>query len=115
MLKFKQKFTMILKLILLIFLYISIFYAVWALKNPKTSDIIDIEVYHDGKEDRSLALLSEENGKKNVLLNSILLKGKTKDTIQFKKDDNHPVKLFLITEKDSALIFDNTKEVKENE
>lgn len=112
----KKSIKPILMALTLLFLYGAIVYQVYALRHPLPSNIVDIEVTHDGKTDKQLILLAEKEDKsREQLANVILLKGRNKDTIQFRKDPNNRVKLFLVTDKDSTLIFDNTKGGKDYE
>lgn len=112
----KKKASTIIMAAVLLFLYSGITYQVYKLRHPLPSNIIDIEINHSGNKNQNIILLAEkEDGKREPLANAILLKGQKKNTIQFKNDPENRVKLYLVTDKDSTLIFDNTKGGKDYE
>lgn len=106
----KRRAKPILLGLVLLFLYSGLGYQFYRLRNPKPDNIIDIEIIHDGKENRNILLLAEKEDKtREPLVKALLMKGATKEVIPFKRDPKNPIKLYLITDTDSRLIFDNTK------
>ena len=106
----KKYLKPIILLACLIFLYIGIIYCIYCLAHPTPSNIVDVEISHDARTDHNIVLLAEyPNGKREILASSLLLKNKVNSLIQFKKPSNQPMKIYLVTDKDSNLIFDNTE------
>ena len=100
----------ILLLVLTIFVYALLFWQIFILNDSKSEAYIDIEITHSGKSDKQIMLVAEKEDKsRETLVKAILLKGRNKEVIQFKKDPNNRVKLYLVTNNDMNLIFDNTE------